>query len=692
MLILLLTMQMAVGQGIDDDEEGGDYIVESLLDEYARAKSDTARLRLCYEIASLSNDIDIVAKYSKTGISLFDGRDSIMLANFYNYIGWAMCYSEKYDSSVAAYKQAIQLFQKKMLYGRMCNCYNNMSICYNGMHDYTNTWLCLYNSYKLAQQSGDTSIICDCYNEITNTYIENEMFVQAESTARKTLQLVQQSDNEAAKGDVAFIMSEIYKENDTSSIKNALQWARRAESHYAKLDNPDHYQCASITDVYGNLIKHYTLLHELTGSKTYVDSAAYYLDVLLKFSANKDIPDSDVWNHINSIRVKYAMQDYKGTLAELMILYKTTQAKGYTYYDNIIYEFFYKTYQKLGDYRNATHYLDLYKENTFKRSGIHAAMAAAAFDARTSVDQENEHLLSARQITSNERASQQEHYNKTATAVGVGIAAISSIIIVIVLMLRHARHTNSALSMHREEIKAQNEMILNEKEILADKHKRILQSMAYARRIQMATISSDFELRSLFPDSMACYRPRELVSGDWYWAAGIGRKKILAVGGSARQGVPGALVCMMTMNALKDTIGQLSTMSMVSPSAILLTVKAKLPAIARGNEAGVSLCVFVRGGIKFAGINQNAILVKDGQPVVMRGDNPTDNYYPTQSGDFVVVYSASTKREMLSLTSEPEKFCVKMSQLSPEEQRNAIDDVFMSHQQSEDVTVVSVKI
>ena len=68
LLILLLMTQMAVSQEIDDNEGDDDPIVDSLLREYARANSDTARLRLCYEIANQSNDIEIVTKYSKKGI------------------------------------------------------------------------------------------------------------------------------------------------------------------------------------------------------------------------------------------------------------------------------------------------------------------------------------------------------------------------------------------------------------------------------------------------------------------------------------------------------------------------------------------------------------------------------------------------------------------------------------------------
>ena len=693
LLILLLMTQMAVSQDVDGDEgTNGDPIVDSLLREYARANSDTARLRLCYEIANQSNDIEIVTKYSKKGISLFDGNDSIMLARLYGFNGWALCYTEKYDSSIASYTQAIKIYEKMGQYGPMSTCYSNMSICYRGIDDYSNTWRCLYNSYKLAQQSGDTSYICISYDEITNTYLQNEMYVQAKEMAQRMFQLVQQSDDDAEKGNVALLLARTTHEDDTASIKNSIQWARLAESYFMNLDDPNIYHCTKITDTYCSLTWNYTFLYEHTGNKIFMDSAAYYLDVLINFTGNKNIPDADIWIHINSIYVKYHMQDYKGTLSELMVLQKKTQERNYTYYDDIIFEFFYKTYQKLGDYRNATHYLNLYKENSFKRIGVHAAMAAAAFDARTSIEQENEYLLSEKQLAIDELESARKHYRNTATAVVVGIAAILSIIIVIVLMLRHARKTNSILSMHKEEIKAQNEMILNEKEILADKHKRILQSMTYARRIQLATICGDHELRALFPDAMSCYRPRELVSGDWYLASSIGRKKILAVGGSARHGVPGALVCMMTINALKDTMGQLSAMSAVSPSAILRTLKSKLPAVARNVEAGVSLCVFVRGGIKFAAINQNAVLVKDGQPVIMRGNKTEDTHYDAQEGDFVVMYSASTKRELLSMTSKPEKYCVKLSKLSPDEQKKHIDDVFTHHPQSEDVTVVTIKI
>ena len=68
-----MTTQIVVGQDVDE----------------ARALSKEERLRLCYEIADTSNNVDTVAKYAREGIMLCTERDSITLARLYQYAGWA---------------------------------------------------------------------------------------------------------------------------------------------------------------------------------------------------------------------------------------------------------------------------------------------------------------------------------------------------------------------------------------------------------------------------------------------------------------------------------------------------------------------------------------------------------------------------------------------------------------------------
>jgi hypothetical protein len=133
-------------------------------------------------------------------------------------------------------------------------------------------------------------------------------------------------------------------------------------------------------------------------------------------------------------------------------------------------------------------------------------------------------------------------------------------------------------------------------------------------------------------------------------------------------------------------------MSVVSPTAILRTMKSKLPEAARNNAAGVSLCVFGRGSIRFAGVNQNAVLIKNGNTVLMNGDKPGDMFYTLTEGDVVMMYSASTKRELLDRDIKPDEFCDMLAQQSPDARKGIIEELMVQKVQREDVTVVSITI
>jgi hypothetical protein len=131
---------------------------------------------------------------------------------------------------------------------------------------------------------------------------------------------------------------------------------------------------------------------------------------------------------------------------------------------------------------------------------------------------------------------------------------------------------------------------------------------------------------------------------------------------------------------------------MVSPSAILRTVQSKLPESARINAAGLSLCVFGRGRVRFAGVNQNAVLLKNGGSVIMHGDEPGDIIMGVSEGDTVVLYSASTKRELLNRDIKPDEFCDMFAQQSPDARKGIIEELVVQKEQREDVTVVSITI
>ncbi|MBO7598306.1 MAG: hypothetical protein J6T70_14805, partial [Bacteroidales bacterium] len=218
LLILHTIAQIAVGQGINK----------------ADVVSKQARLRLCYEIADTSNNVDTVMKYASEGIMLCTDKDSSILADLYRYAGWANCYSEKYDAAISLYQKAIAIYEKHNQYDNMGVCYNNLSQCYFGLNNTTEIWKCLYNGLKMAQKSGDTAAISNCYNEIANMYIENNMFVQAQEAAHKSLNLSSMTNNYVEMGNSASLLSLTYNDDDTVNIKTGIQWGRLAESYIRK--------------------------------------------------------------------------------------------------------------------------------------------------------------------------------------------------------------------------------------------------------------------------------------------------------------------------------------------------------------------------------------------------------------------------------------------------------------------------
>jgi hypothetical protein len=76
----------------------------------------------------------------------------------------------------------------------------------------------------------------------------------------------------------------------------------------------------------------------------------------------------------------------------------------------------------------------------------------------------------------------------------------------------------------------------------------------------------------------------------------------------------------------------------------------------------------------------------------MNGDKPGDMFYTLTEGDVVMMYSASTKRELLDRDIKPESLLKYLSQQSPVGQKGAIEEMVSQRVQKEDITVVSIII
>ncbi len=113
------------------------------------------------------------------------------------------------------------------------------------------------------------------------------------------------------------------------------------------------------------------------------------------------------------------------------------------------------------------------------------------------------------------------------------------------------------LNMEEKVIERTKEVTL-QKEIIEEKNKSITDSIKYAKRIQDATLPDTTKILSTFQDAFVLFKPKDIVSGDFYWMQEIqeetGRKVLFAVVDCTGHGVPGAFMSIIGHNALNQIV------------------------------------------------------------------------------------------------------------------------------------------
>jgi len=120
------------------------------------------------------------------------------------------------------------------------------------------------------------------------------------------------------------------------------------------------------------------------------------------------------------------------------------------------------------------------------------------------------------------------------------------------------KKANDILTNQKREIENQNEEITQQKRYLEKIHKGTTDSINYASRIQSVILPPESILGNYFDSHFIYYKPKEIVSGDFYWYKYLernGRRYFaLVAADSTGHGVPGSLVSMLGISLLNETV------------------------------------------------------------------------------------------------------------------------------------------
>lgn len=200
---------------------------------------------------------------------------------------------------------------------------------------------------------------------------------------------------------------------------------------------------------------------------------------------------------------------------------------------------------------------------------------------------------------------------------------------IIVLIVRQREKAQKKIQVYLEkELEARTSVVLRQKDKIELQNIEITDSINYAKRIQTSILPDFSKLKESFREAFLLFRPRDIVSGDFYWFDKISDDKfILVCADSTGHGVPGAFMSMIGSTLLQDIVIR---QHVTKPSEILKMLDKQIFSTLNQNvELGVSndgmdmvICEIntSKRHIRFASAMRPVILVLDGEPLYIKGN------------------------------------------------------------------------
>ena len=478
---------------------------------------DTVRVRILSEIVDNTYDFAIWPKYNELTLDLANSHlpnsDSALAFIYNKYKGYALNNKGLQIEYEGNRVSALKYYQESLALHRMNGCKKGMSSCLNNI----GSMLYDQEEYELA---------LNYYNE--------SIKIKAELGYEEGLAWTYMNVGS---------LEEKLKRNES-----ALNYYTKAYKIHSKLDN-----------VYG------------------IGAAAHNIgNILMKTSGNIDLA---INKYRESLRCYTNVGDSTGISWELGIigyeLFKGGQKDSAIYYvDRSLRMAKNNNYQE-GIVAAAGHLVEIYK--TLKKYQLafkYQLVKKEVEDSILSNKVENEIVKTEMQFVHNQEKLEIEkeqekkeiiakakHELQEAIIIAILVGLLIIIVFFILLFQRFKKEKYQKLKIEkqRDEIKVKNTEIID--------------SITYAERIQKAIMKIEENESKKLPQHFILFKPKDIVSGDFYWVKEINGMLYLAVADCTGHGVPGALMSMLGISLLNDILNDNHG---ISPGDLLTQLRARI--------------------------------------------------------------------------------------------------------------------
>ena len=569
------------------------HLIDSLKNVVTAAKHDTNKVKLLIEIGELNNNIpDTLLYYYQEALEIAENiKEKKFIAQCLIAIGANFRNNGSIDKSIDYFERALKISEEIGDKQKIAICYLNFGIIYheNGSYDkaidyylkvletakeinfkrglslsYTNLGIAYFDqgsyeksieSYlmalKIHEEVGDKRNMAACYTNIGLVHYEQGTYDKAFEYLQKSLAINEEVGNKKGISICYINFAMIYHKQDI--YDKAIEYYNKALKLFKELGHE-----RGISNCYENL-------GELYSEQGFFDTAAeYYLKALKIYEgigdkmgiaiaginiAGLNISLADSVAVTESQRLKYlnkAVSYGNESIVNAKEMKLLPQVKGAA-------KILMTAYNKLGNHKEAIEFAGILiaTQDSMFREDKTRAIQEMSTRYETEKKQQQIELQESQLIAKDARIKQQKIFRNALIG---GLGAIVLIVIVIAYAYIQKRRDNKKITEQNEEILKTNEELKQLYETTNRQKDEIIRSINYAQRMQSAILPPEAYMTELLNDNFIFYKPKDIVSGDFYWIKQVNHYIVLVAADCTGHGVPGAFMSMLGMSYLNEIV------------------------------------------------------------------------------------------------------------------------------------------
>ncbi len=547
-----------------------------------------------------------------------------------------------YPAAIAYYLQAVPQFEKLgdnqltfEKYGQLLNA------CFY-LGDYPKAMETALKGLALAEKINNKKQIAHYYSLLGFIYGNQNNLPKAKENFEKYLKMAEEIGNRDMLAHAYTGMTDVYSQE--GNYKLALEYQFKTRDLYMELQkekqktDPNYagYKQA-LTFTYNNIAGLYQALKDYPQALAYSEKC---LELARSVGVNK-------YELVNFLITNGTLHSEKNDFsnAEASLLEALLIADSISHKENIksCYLALAQMYSAKKDFKKAYDFHTKY--SAIKDTLLNEKSSRQLAEMNTRFEtQKKDQELTRKDAEIKEQTLQAKQQSTLRNAFIIGFVLVLLLALFIFRGYRHKQKANVEIS--------------KQKEIIEDKNKEITDSIQYAKRIQKALLAGDTLLKNNLPDHFVLYKPKDIVSGDFYWAHLAENSFLLCVADCTGHGVPGAFMSLLNISFLNENAAE---KNITQPDIILNSVRtAIINALnTEGNEESKDgmdavLCRFDFKNLKldYSAANNSFYLIRNNGLMVSEADKMAVGKSPKDTQPFTLHTLQIQKGDLLYIFTD----------------------------------------